>query len=104
VRLRNVLGGPEDDELHFTARDLPGASFDPSTQELSFVFRSDQGPVLAATVPANSPGWTLGTQEIAYSDPAGTNGGIVGITLRTATSFADKFRATVDVRASVAAG
>src|SRR5207248_8735245 len=29
VRLLNVLGGPGDDQLFFTARDIPGASFDP---------------------------------------------------------------------------
>jgi hypothetical protein len=103
VRLRNVLGPAGDDELVFTARDIPGAAFDPTTQDLSFVFRDDQGLVVNALVPSGSAGWTSSATEIAYADPAGTFGGVTSVSLRGTPAFGTAFRATVRIRTSLAA-
>jgi len=103
VRLRNVLGPAGDDELVFTARDIPGAAFDPTTQDLSFVFRDDQGLVVNALVPSGSAGWTSSATEIAYADPAGTFGGVTSVSLRATPAFGTAFRATVRIRTSLAA-
>ncbi len=103
TRLQNVLGTPGDDELLFTARDFPGGSFDPAAEEVSFVFRDQGGLVTGGTVPAGDAGWTVTPSSASFSDPAGTFGGIVSITLRPTPSFAQRFRAQVRLRSSLSA-
>jgi hypothetical protein len=103
VRLRNVLGPSGDDQLLFTARGLVGGTFDPVTQDLSFVFRDDGGLVLSAVVPGGSGGWTSSGSEFAYSDPSGTHDGVLAVSLRGSPSFASRFRARVLIRAPLGA-
>jgi hypothetical protein len=88
--LRNVVGPAGDDELVFTVRDLPGAAFDPVSEELSFVFRDDQGTIVNAVIPANSPGWVSSANERDYTDPAGAFGGIVSVALRATPVFSTR--------------
>lgn len=103
IRLRSVVGPAGDDELIFSARDFPGATFDPITEELSFVFRDDQGPIVNAVIPANSPGWTSTGNEKDYADTAGTFGGIVSIAVRATPTFPSRFRVKLRVRTPLAA-
>ena len=103
TRLKNVLGASGDDELVFTAKNFPGATFDPTTEDLSFVFRDDDGLVVSATIPGGSPGYTAGPTAITFSDPSGTHGGITSVSLRATTTFPTSFRAQVRIRAGVGA-
>ena len=98
IRLSAVGASATDDELRFKARNLPGASFDPRTEDMSIAFHDDGGAVLAATIPAGSPGWTATPTTYAYDDSAGTFGGITQVQLRASPSFATGFHALVDVR------
>ncbi len=101
VRLLNIGGSASDDELRFKARSLAGATFDPRTEDVSLVFRSEGGNVLTATIPGGSPGWTAtpsgAPTSYTYSDPAGTLGGIVEVVLRATPSFTNGFRALATV-------
>jgi len=104
VRLRNVASPTTDDVLDFAASDLRGGSFDPATEDVSLVVRDDDGSVLAAVIPGGSPGWTASASDATYSDPAGTHGGIVSVSLHATGTFANRFQARVRINASVAAG
>jgi hypothetical protein len=78
-------------------------TFDPTTQDLSFVLRDDQGLVVNALVPGGNPGWTASATEITYADPAGTFGGVTSVSLRATPAFGTAFRATARIRTSLAA-
>ena len=103
IRLRNVASPADDDVLDFRAANVPGGSFDPLAEEVSFVLRDDDGGVLAATIPAGSPGWSSSPTDYTYSDLAGTQGGIVSVSLHATPSFATGFQASVRIRAGLAA-
>jgi hypothetical protein len=98
VRLRRVAAPATDDELNFRGMELPGATFDPLTEDVSFVFRDDDGLVASALVPASSAGWTAASGSYRYDD------GVVAITLQASPSFATSFRADVRLRSGVGAG
>src|SRR5256885_3403076 len=58
TRLENLAAPGTDDTLRFSARNFPGAAFDPLTEDVSFVLRDEGGAILTAAIPGGSPGWT----------------------------------------------
>jgi len=98
TRLENLAAPGTDDTLRFSARNFPGAAFDPLTEDVSFVLRDEGGSILTAAIPGGSPGWTATATSYSYSDPAGALGGIVSIFLRATPTFATGFRAVVKVQ------
>jgi hypothetical protein len=88
--------------LAFVARNVPGAAFNVVTESVSFVFRDDEGLVVQATIPAGAGGWTANGKRITYSDPTGSQDGIVSVVLKATPSFDTSFQARVRIRSSVA--
>jgi len=98
LQARGFGGASGDDAINFRAAELRGGTFDPLTEEASFVVRDDAGLLHAGTIPAGSPGWSGGGTSFMYSDPAGTFGDVVRIQLGGSPSVAAGFKAAVQVR------
>ena len=64
------------------------------------MFRDQDGKIAGGTIPAGST-WTGSGSVLSYSDPAGTNGGIVSITIRPAP-LAPAYRVQVRMRTGLA--
>jgi hypothetical protein len=100
LRARNVALPGGDDDLDVRAADLDGAgrSFDPRTEEVSFVVRDDGGLVHAAVIPAGAPEWTTSGGTFVYTDAAGSHDRLTRIEL--AGSVGGRFKARVQLAAA----
>jgi parallel beta-helix repeat protein len=99
-KLRNLAPPAGDDQLDFRAKNLPGgvSVVDPLTEEVSVVFRDDQGLVHAATIPAGNGNWSANGATFTYADLGGTQGGITAMSLAASSGLAAGYRAVVRVR------
>jgi hypothetical protein len=101
TRYRRAAG---DADLRAFDLQSAGLSFDPRVEEVSIVFRDDEGLLHNAVIPASSPGWSAGASSFTYLDPAGTFGRVTRIQLSATPSFSSDFRALVQVRGADVSG
>jgi len=100
LRLGN-MGAPNGDEtLQFTGRKLDGRGrmFNPVSEDVHVVVRDDSQLFYLGRISAGSPHWSATAGRYRYTDPAGSNDGIVSIDLRGIGGLGGLFKATIGVR------
>ena len=100
LRLRNLGAPGGDDGMDLVTRNVDGSgrTFDPGTESVSVVVRSDTQLFYLGRIPAGSGGWSAALGRYTYTDPAGTRDGIISIDLRNPAGFGGSFKASVRVR------